>query len=62
MAERYILQIKKVAGEDFSALEPEFKLVTLNEVSNKERFESDILPKVEGILATGIRRDMTILM
>lgn len=53
MAERYILQIQKVTGEDFSSLEPEFKLVTLNEVSNKERFESEILPKVEGILATG---------
>ncbi len=55
MSERYIIVIKKVPNEDFSPLEPEFKLIYLDSLSNeeKERLYSDILPNTEGIIATG---------
>ena len=55
MSERYIIVIKKVPNEDFSPLEPEFKLIYLDSLSNEEqeRLYSDILPNTEGIIATG---------
>ena len=55
MSERYIIVIKRVPNEDFTPLEPEFKLVYLDSLSQdeKERLYSDILPNTEGIIATG---------
>ena len=55
MSDRYIIVIKKVPNEDFSALEPEFKLVYLDSLSESEQenLYSDILPNTEGIIATG---------
>ena len=55
MSERYIIVIKRVPNEDFSPLEPEFKLVYLDSLSQSERdrLYSDILPDTEGIIATG---------
>lgn len=55
MSERYIIVIKRVPNEDFTPLEPEFKLVYLDTLSQdeKERLYSDILPNTEGIIATG---------
>ncbi|MBR6091158.1 MAG: hypothetical protein IKP86_14565 [Anaerolineaceae bacterium] len=55
MSERYIIVIKKVPNEDFTPLEPEFKLVYLDSLSDSERsmLYSDILPETEGIIATG---------
>lgn len=55
MSPRYILQIKKVPNENFSALEPEFKIICLDSMSAEEKrvFYSDILPNTEAILATG---------
>ncbi len=55
MSDRYILLISRPLYEDFSSLEPEFKLVCLNELSADEQsiLYSDILPNTEAILATG---------
>ena len=55
MSERYIIVIKQVPNEDFTPLEPEFKLVYLDSLSadEKDRLYSDILPNTEGIIATG---------
>ena len=55
MSERYIIVIKRVPNEDFSPLEPEFKLVYLDSLtqSERDRLYSDILPDTEGIIATG---------
>ena len=55
MSDRYILLITRPLNEDFTVLEPEFKLVCLNELSAEEQsvLYSDILPNTEAILATG---------
>ena len=55
MSPRYILQIKKVPNEDFTTLEPEFKIVCLDAMTDEEShiFYSEILPNAEGIIATG---------
>lgn len=55
MSERYIIVVKKVPNEDFTPLEPEFKLVYLDSLSDDERnsLYADILPNTEGIIATG---------
>lgn len=55
MSDRYILMISRPLHEDFSSLEPEFKLVCLNELSAEEQstLYSDILHNTEAILATG---------
>lgn len=55
MSERYIIVVKKVPNEDFSALEPEFKLVYLDSLSDEESASlyADVLPNTEGIIATG---------
>lgn len=55
MSERYIIAVKRVPNEDFSPLEPEFKLVYLDTLTEdeKNRLYSDILPNTEGIIATG---------
>ncbi len=50
MSERYILVMKDVPNEDFSPLEPEFKLVFHDRLSREEA--SDILPNTEAIIAT----------
>ncbi len=54
MSERYILVMKRVPSEDFSALEPEFKVIYMDskEASDKSVLYSDILPQTEGIIAT----------
>lgn len=53
MSERYILQIKTVPGEDFSLLAPDFRLVSLDQPYDEELLYAEVLPNVEGILATG---------
>ncbi len=55
MSNRYIIVVKKVPNEDFTPLEPEFKLVYLDSLSDEERSSlyADILPNTEGIIATG---------
>lgn len=55
MTERYIVAIKKVPNEDFSPLEPEFRLIYLDAMTESEKASlySDILPNTEGIIATG---------
>ncbi|MBQ6517627.1 MAG: hypothetical protein IJI14_02850 [Anaerolineaceae bacterium] len=55
MSERYIIVVKQVPNEDFTPLEPEFKLVYLDSLSREEKdsLYSDILPNTEGIIATG---------
>lgn len=55
MSERYIIVIKRVPNEDFSPLEPEFKLVYLDSLtdSEKDNLYADILPNTEAIIATG---------
>lgn len=55
MSDRYIIVMKQVPNEDFTPLEPEFKLVYLDSLSDgeKETLYSDILPNTEGIIATG---------
>ena len=55
MSDRYIIIIKNVPNEDFSALEPEFKLIYLDRLNESEQdnLYSDILPNTEGIIATG---------
>ncbi len=54
MSERYILVTKRVPHEDFSPLEPEFRLVYMDNMSDDEKnsLYSDILPNTEGIIAT----------
>ena len=54
MSERYILVMKKVPSEDFSPLEPEFKIIYMDspEVRDRSILYSDILPQTEGIIAT----------
>ncbi len=54
MSERYILVMKRVPNEDFSPLEPEFKIIYMDspEAGNKSVLYSDILPQTEGIIAT----------
>lgn len=55
MSERYILVMKEVPNEDFSVLEPEFKVIYMDTMSDEEKavLYSDILPNTEGIIATG---------
>lgn len=55
MSERYIIVVKRVPNEDFTPLEPEFKLVYLDALSESEKnnLYSEILPQTEGIIATG---------
>ena len=55
MSERYILVMKEVPNEDFSVLEPEFKVIYMDTMSEEEKavLYSDILPNTEGIIATG---------
>ena len=55
MSERYIIVIKHVPNEDFTPLEPEFKLIYLDSLTESEKniLYSDILPNTEGIIATG---------
>lgn len=55
MTERYVVVIRKVPNEDFTLLEPEFRLVYLDSLSESEKagLYSDILPNTEGIIATG---------
>ena len=55
MSERYILLMKQVPNEDFSPLEPEFKLVYMDSLSDTEKnnLYSEILPNTEAIIATG---------
>ncbi len=54
MSERYILVMKKVPSEDFSPLEPEFKIIYMDspEAGDRSVLYSDILPQTEGIIAT----------
>ncbi len=54
MSERYILVMKKVPSEDFSPLEPEFKIIYMDSSEARDRsvLYSDILPQTEGIIAT----------
>ncbi len=54
MATRYILVMKEVPNEDFSPLEPEFKVVCMDNLSSEEKavLYSEILPNTEGIIAT----------
>ncbi len=54
MSERYILVMKEVPNEDFSVLEPEFKVICMDTMSDEEKANlySDILPNTEGIIAT----------
>lgn len=54
MSERYILVMKDVPNEDFSSLEPEFKVVCMDTLSSEEKagLYSEILPNTEGIIAT----------
>lgn len=55
MTDRCILVMKEVPNEDFSSLEPEFKVVCMDKLTSegKERLYSEILPHTEGIIATG---------
>lgn len=55
MSERYIIVVKQVPNEDFTPLEPEFKLVYLDTLTASERDQlyAEILPNTEGIIATG---------
>lgn len=54
MSERYILVMKSVPNEDFSVLEPEFKVICMDKMTDGEKASlySDILPNTEGIIAT----------
>ena len=55
MSERYVIVIKRVPNEDFTPLEPEFKLVYMDSLSDSEKnnLYSEILPNTEAIIATG---------
>ena len=55
MSERYILVMKEVPNEDFSPLEPEFKVICMDKMTDEQtaKLYSDILPDTEGIIATG---------
>lgn len=52
---RYVLLMKTVPLEDFSPLEPEFKVIHYDRIreDQKHMFYTVVLPKVEAILATG---------
>ena len=54
MSERYVLLIKQVPHEDFSSLEPEFKIICWENLSDEQKnsLYSDILPNTEAIIAT----------
>ena len=54
MSERYILVMKRVPSEDFTPLEPEFKVIYMDspEAADRSRLYSDILPQTEAIIAT----------
>ena len=54
MSERYILVMKRVPSEDFTPLEPEFKVIYMDspEAVDRSRLYSDILPQTEAIIAT----------
>ncbi len=55
MQERYVIAMKSVANEDFSSLEPQFKVVYMDKLSDEEKagLYPEILPNTEGIIATG---------